>query len=143
MVIEEAISINAPAEKIWKMFTDLTCWVDWNSVLKHVSYEQGELQQGGRFTCSIRPFVFRVQFEPIIEEIVPFERIVWSGSKYGIVARHEFIFQPAGDHVQVTSRETFKGITIENMKFLFPQRRIRELTRSLLEDLRQASEAGQ
>jgi len=68
------------------------------------------------------------------------ERVVWSGSKYGIFARHEFTFEMLEDHVRVISRETFKGMTMENMKFIFPAWRIRELTKSLLTDLKEASE---
>ena len=140
MVIEESVSINASVEKVWQTFTDLTCWANWNSVLKDVATGHSSFQRGDTFTCSIRPFVFPVKFESLIEEVVPYERVVWSGSKYGIFARHVFIFRKTGDLVQVLSTETFKGITIENLKFIFPGWRIRELTQSLLRDLKKASE---
>jgi hypothetical protein len=140
VVIEESIFINAPVEKVWQTFTDLTCWANWNSVLKDIAAEHSLIQKGATFTCSIRPFVFPVQFESFIEEVVPLERVVWSGSKYGIFARHVFIFQRKGDRVQVLSTETFKGITIENLKFVFPGWRIRQLTQSFLIDLKKASE---
>ena len=143
MVIEESVLINAPLDRVWNTFTDLTCWVNWNSVLKDVSSGHTTLQKGGTFSCSLRPFLFSVSFEPYIEEVIPNERVVWIASKFGIFARHEYLFQRFEDRVRVTSRETFQGITIENMKFLFPEWRIRELTRSLLEDLRAASESGQ
>ena len=140
MVIEESIFINATVEKVWHTFTDLTCWVNWNSVLKDIAAENPSIQKGITFTCSIRPFVFPVKFESLIEEVVPYERVVWSGSKYGIFARHVFVFWPTGDRVEVLSAETFKGITIENLKFIFPGWRIRELTQSFLRDLKKASE---
>jgi len=140
MVIEESIFINATVEKVWHTFTDLTCWVNWNSVLKDIAAENPSIQKGNTFTCSIRPFVFPVKFESFIEEVVPNERVVWSGSTYGIFARHVFVFQRTGDLVQVLSTETFKGITIENLKFIFPGWRIRELTQSFLKDLKKASE---
>ena len=140
MVIEEEILINAPLNKVWKIFTDLTCWVDWNSVLKDVSTDHASISKGETFSCSLRPFIFPVHFETFIEEVELHERVVWSGSKYGIFARHEFIFEMLEDHVRVISRETFKGMTMENMKFIFPAWRIRELTKSLLTDLKEASE---
>lgn len=140
MVIEESVFINASAGKVWETFTDLTCWVNWNSVLKDVASEHATIQKGETFSCSIRPFLFAVSMEPYIEELVPNERLVWSASKYGISARHEFIFQRIEDHVRVTSRETLQGITVENMKFIFPAWRIRELTKALLSDLKQATE---
>src|SRR5574340_965568 len=140
MVIEEDILINAPLEKVWKTFTDLTCWANWNSVLKDVSTDHGSIEKGETFICSLRPFIFPVHFETFIEDVVLHKRVVWSGSKYGIFARHEFIFEKLEDHVRVFSRETFKGMTMENMKFIFPKWRISELTRSMLTDLKEASE---
>jgi len=140
MVIEEEILINALLEIVWKTFTDLTCWVNWNSVLKDVSTDHDSIEKGETFSCSIRPFILPVHFETFIEEVVLHERVVWSGSKYGIFARHEFIFEKIEERVRVTSRETFKGMTIENMKLIFPGWRIRELTKSLLTDLKEASE---
>lgn len=141
MIIEESIFINAPVDKVWQTFTDLTCWLQWNSVLKNVTTEQAFIKKGKTFTCSIRPFLFPVYFEPFIEEVIPNDRIVWSGSKYGIFARHEFIFRTAENGVLVTSKETFQGVTIENISFIFPSLRIREMTKSLLRDLKEASEA--
>jgi len=141
MVIEESILINAPVDAVWKHFTDLTCWVNWNSILRDVTTEHDSIQKGGTFSCSIRPFVFPVSFESFIEEVVPYERVVWSGSKYGIFARHEFFFRGVEGQVQVISREEFKGITIENMKFIFPAGRIRELTKSMMKDLKKAAES--
>ena len=140
MLIEEEILINAPLEKAWKTFTDLTCWVDWNSVLKDVSTEHDSIEKGETFSWSLRPFIFPVHFETFIEEVVLHERVVWSGSKYGIFARHEFSFEKFEDSVRVLSREAFKGITVENMKLIFPAWRIRELKKPLLSDLKEASE---
>ena len=141
MIIEESIFINAPIEKVWQTFTDLTCWLQWNSVLKNVTTEHACIKKGETFSCAIRPFLFPIYFEPLIEEVIPNDRIVWSGSKYGIFARHEFIFQTVEKGVRVTSKETFQGITIENISFIFPSWRIREMTKSLLGDLKKASEA--
>ena len=118
-----------------------TCWVNWNSVLKDVSTDHDSIEKGETFSCSLRPFIFPVYFETFIEEVVLYERVVWSGSKFGIFARHEFIFEKLEDSVRVFSKETFKGMTMENMKFIFPAWRIRELTKSLLTDLKEASEA--
>jgi len=140
VIIEESIFINAPINKVWQTFTDLTCWLRWNSVLKNVTTEQAYIKKGKTFSCAIWLFLFPVYFEFFIEEVIPNDRIVWSGSKYGIFARHEFIFQTGEKGVRVTSKETFQGITIENISFIFPSWRIRGMTKSLLGDLKKASE---
>jgi hypothetical protein len=142
MVIEESILILAPPEKVWQTFSDLSRWEDWNTVLKDVSAADSRIERGGRFRCSIRPFFLPVRFEPVIEEVVPREKVVWTGSRYGITARHEFLFARQEKGVLLVSRETFSGITVESAPVLFPVQRIRELTRLLLKDLKEAAESA-
>ena len=47
MVIEELVSINAPLDKVWKSFTDLTCWQNWNSVMKDVASDSPSMEKEG------------------------------------------------------------------------------------------------
>lgn len=141
MVIEESILIRGSIGKVWKTFTDLTCWADWNTVLRDVSGKDVCIQEGARFRCCLRPFVFPVYFEPEIEEVVPFRKIAWRGRKFGILARHEYLFAETENGVLVTSREVFSGQTITMAGPVFPEWRIKELTVSLLRDLKKEVEA--
>ena len=140
MVIEESVYINAPLDRVWKSFTDLACWQDWNSVMKNVSSDSQSIEKGDAFRFCLRPFIFPVNLEPFIEEVIPNKLVVWTGSKFGIFARHEFIFEGSGDGATVRSRESFKGITIDRMSLIFPEKIIRELTRTLLLDLKKTAE---
>jgi hypothetical protein len=140
MVIEESITIVAPLDRVWKTFTDITCWPAWNTVMKDVRSDSASLEKGADFRFCLRPFMFPVYVEPFIEEVIPNRLVVWSGSKFGIFARHEFIFEESEKNVTVISRESFKGITMDNMSFIFPEKILKELTISLLRDLKQASE---
>lgn len=142
MLIEESVVIHAPLQKVWDTFTDITCWKDWNTVLKNVSPEKTEiLAEGGKVRFCIYPFHFPVYFEPKIEEVIPLKRVVWSSGKFGITARHEFIFRQAGNGVVVLSRESFKGLSLKTLRFLFPRSRLVELTVAFLKDLKVAAEA--
>jgi uncharacterized protein YndB with AHSA1/START domain len=140
MVIEEAILIHAPIERVWETFTDLVRYSDWNTVMENPASDVPQMRQGMRFRCSLRPFIFPVSIEPFIEEFIPLKKIVMTGSKFRITARHEFIFDESGKGVSVTSRESFGGITFFVLGFAFPAWRIRELTRALLQDLKEAAE---
>ncbi len=140
MVIEESVLITAPLEKVWDTFTDLTCWKEWSTVLTNVSAESERLTEGKRFKFCIRPFDIPVHLEPVVEEIIPKKRIVWTGSKHGISARHEFIFQKKDGKVLLLSRETFSGIVIKPLKFLFPKRKIREISILMLKEVKAAAE---
>jgi len=94
MVIEESIFIVSPILRVWNIFTDLTCWSEWNTVLEDVSSDGQRITEGNRFRFCIRLFVTPVCFEPVIEEVVTCKRISWHGEKFGITARHEYIFPP-------------------------------------------------
>jgi uncharacterized protein YndB with AHSA1/START domain len=144
MVIEESIVIHAPIDKVWETFTDVSCWKNWTSVLENVTnFGNERLSAEKRFTWCIRPFVFPVYFEPVVEEVVPHERIVWSAQKYGIAARHEFTFQQEGHGVRLLSREEFNGPPLVFSAVLLSRWKLTELTRLFLRDIQGAAEAGE
>ena len=142
MIIEESVLINADPEKIWKTFTDLTCWAGWNTVATEASSGTGGLEEGGSFTFCLRPFSIPIVIEPKIEEVVPREKIVWTGTKFGIFSRHEFLFQQASNGVLVTSRESFRGLPLLFGGITFPESSVRELTVGMLTDLKKAAEGA-
>jgi hypothetical protein len=112
MVIEETVLIDADLSKIWKTFTDLTCWADWNTAATDAASGSGRLEEGDTFMFCLRPFSVPITIKPKIEEVLPPEKVVWSGGRFGITSRHEFLFQQAGNSVLVTSREHFSGIPL-------------------------------
>jgi hypothetical protein len=140
MMIEETILIHAPLKKVWGTYTNLVCYKDWNTVMEDLTSDVPQMKQGITFRCSLRPFLFPVSIEPFIKELIPFKKIVLTGSKFSITARHEFIFDESEKGVSVTSRECFGGVTFFALGFAFPAWRIRELTRTLLRDLKEEAE---
>jgi len=142
MLIEEVIAIRAPIEKVWNTFTDLTCWMQWNTVLRNVRSGERCLSSGKEVTCCLYPFLFPITVDLRIEELIPHELIVWSARKKGLHARHEFIFGKKNNSVLVTSREAFTGLLSKASGALLPKRRMQELTIRFLKDLKKASEEG-
>ncbi len=143
MEIEESTIIHARIDRVWATFTNITCWNDWSRILKNVSPDKTEiLAAGGKVKFCIYPFHFPVFFEPEIEEVIPNKRVIWSSGKYGVSARHEFIFEEVENGVLVISREVFKGIPLKTLRFLFPKSRLKELTASFLMDLKGAAESN-
>jgi ligand-binding SRPBCC domain-containing protein len=140
MIISESILIEAPVKKVWNIFTDLTCWKDWSTVFSDVSYESDRLTEGENFKFCIRPFSFPLQIEPVVEEMLPEQRIVWSGSKHGIRARHEFLFAERNGKTLLTSREIFKLNWMKRLFFHIPRKRLHKLSVLMLQDLKYASE---
>lgn len=140
MVIGESILINAPVKKVWNTFTDLTCWKDWNTVCGDVSAKTKRITKGKSFKFCIRPFDIPIHIEPVVEEVIPEKRIVWSGSKHGVDASHEFTFEKKGERTLLRSRETFSGKVISSMKYVFPKRKLQTLSAMMLLEIKLASE---
>lgn len=140
MIIEESVLIDANIEKIWKTFTDITCWADWNTVASRAASGSGRIEEGAKFTFCLRPFSVPIMIEPKIEEIVPREKVVWTSTRFGIFSRHEFLFQELANGVLVTSRETFRGLPLLLGGLAFPESTVREMTVVMLNDLKKAAE---
>lgn len=140
MEIRHSIVIDADLDTVWNIFTDLTCWKNWSRVLGESSSSEERLSEGKRFRFCLRPFAFPVHVEPEVEEVIPGKRIVWSGTKYGIHARHEFIFERSNGAVLLTSREIFTARGISRILALVPQRKLHRLSVTMLTELKQASE---
>lgn len=140
MVIEASIVINAPIDDVWDTFTDLTCWKDWCSVVEGVSSPARRLIEGESFKFCIRPFDIPLSIEPHVEEVTPKELIIWTGRKNGIAARHEFTFNQQEGGILLTSRETFTGMFLTPLKFIFPEKKLHELAALMLKELKDAVE---
>jgi hypothetical protein len=140
MIIEESVLINAALKDIWKTFIDLTCWADWNTVASKAASNSGRIEEGERLSFSLRPVSVPISIEAKIEEVVPREKVVWTGTKFGIFSRHEFLFQQVANGVLVTSREAFRGLPLLFGGITFPESTVRELTVGMLNDLKKAAE---
>jgi hypothetical protein len=140
MTIEESVLIIADLKDIWKTFTDLTCWAEWNTVASKVESGTGLIEEGERFAFCLRPVSVPIMIEAKIEEVVPREKVVWSGTKFGIFSRHEFLFQQVANGVLVTSTETFRGLPLLFGGLTFPEDTVRDLTVGMLSDLKKAAE---
>jgi hypothetical protein len=142
-VIEETVAIDADVRRVWELFIDLSYWHAWNTILSAVTSGEGErITEGRRFTCLMRPLAFVVSLEPLAEEVLPFRHIILSGRRFGIRAKHEFLFEGNEAGTIVTSRETFTGILPALPGWVFLRWRIRRLTAQMLRDLKTAAETG-
>jgi uncharacterized protein YndB with AHSA1/START domain len=112
MMIEEAVLIKADREQVWKTFTDLEDWKDWNTTACDAGSSSGRIEKGEHIRFCLRPFGIPVDLEPVIDEVVEYERVVWSASKFGIASRHEFLFQETANGILVTSRERVLGVPL-------------------------------
>jgi hypothetical protein len=75
--IRTEIEIDAPAERVWDVLTDLAAYDEWNPFIKHL---EGELQEGSRLRATIAPPGGRATtFTPSVTDLQPRRRLAWLG----------------------------------------------------------------
>lgn len=142
MVIEQSVTIHATIKKVWETFIDLTCWVDWNTVLKDIKCEGDAcIMEGKSFSCRVAPYSVPMSFTATIEEVIPQKKVVWTARKLGIFAHHEFTFETLDQHVHVASREVLSGLPVFVPKLFFPKTEMSAMTQRLLWDLKETAES--
>lgn len=99
------ILIDAPAEKVWAVLTDLRNWPSWNPEVSEVSmYGEFEPETDFRWKASGVTILSRLQ------EIKPHNRILWTGKSPGIRATHLWCFDESGAMTRVRTEECLEGL---------------------------------
>jgi len=142
MVIEKSVRIEAPRDKVWETFVNASGWSDWQGAVKNVQCHEGRLCLGGGFSFTVKPFAFPVTVRAHVDELVPGMKIVWSGGRYGVRAKHVFTFRDVGETTEVVSRETFMGHPLVLKLAGMFLKRLSALSQELLDDLKHKSEDG-
>ncbi len=140
MEIVESVTIFSAMERVWDIFTDLACWNNWCRSVKEAAKPQGYfMSEGQKLSLIIRPCVLPFSIRPIVECVVPHDRVVWSARKFGLFAKHEFLFTNLGGAVLVTSRERFVGP--KTFLMFLPEAKLRNITVGMLSDLKEKAES--
>ncbi len=96
MITEDAIEINAPAQLVWDVFSDVERWPEWTeSVTSLVGEDGANLAVGRRFSIK-QPGMPKLAWK--VTDIDPGLSWTWVQTAPGAVAsaRHEVIAQPDG-----------------------------------------------
>ena len=143
MIIRADIEIRAPLPVVWRVFSHLEEWKDWNTACKSCRFTEGdELADGACFTFVVTPIVFPVRVAPRVVRCDPGREVVWEGRRLGIRAVHTWRFKPRdGGGVVLESEETFEGPLLALARPLGVPARLHRLTVRMLAQIKQVSEA--
>jgi hypothetical protein len=142
MIIEGTIQINASLQRVWDVFSDISNWGEWNPVCRECQFETGNaLVKGACISFELNPVVLPIRISPVVNQCEPGKKLVWSGSRFGIHAVHEFYFEENENGVKLTSIEHFKGPMLIFAKMLFLPSRLHALTIRLLNAIKKEAEA--
>ena len=128
------ITIHAPAERVWRLLTEVEHWPDWNPAVASAAM-QGPLSAGTVFVWKSQGFQVTSSFK----EIDAPKRLSWTGSAMGTQAFHAWEIETVGDTVLVKTFETFDGW----VPWLFKasmQKKLDETLPAWLQALKQAAE---
>jgi len=113
LAFEASTIINAPAETIWNVLTDVQNFPEWEP---NVSKVEGQAGLGQKITVHTK-FSDRA-FPVTVSEFIPNSRMVWSsGMPLGLFkGARTFTLTPVDGGVQVKTREEFGGLLLPLFK---------------------------
>jgi len=142
MIIQAEVHIRAPLPVVWRVFSHLEDWKDWNTACNSCRLVEGdELAAGACLAFVVKPIVFPVQVQPSVVSCEPGREVVWEGERFGIRAVHTWRFREQEGGTVLESMETFKGPLLVPGRWVGVPKRLHRLTVRMLEQIKQHSEA--
>jgi uncharacterized protein YndB with AHSA1/START domain len=115
MVARKEIFVNASPEAVWKIQSNINGWRDWQTDITK-SQLDGELKPNAIFKWTSGGFAVT----STIQEVVPQQRLAWSGKALGSFAKHIWMFKPQDGGTLVTTEESMEGWLISILKPFAP-----------------------
>jgi uncharacterized protein YndB with AHSA1/START domain len=134
VITRDETLIDAPAEVIWNIQTDIAAWPRWQPEVDAAQLD-GPLAVGSVFrweTAGLR-------ITSTIQELDPPRRIVWSGPAPGITAVHVWELTPTDHGVLVHTEESWQGEAVRAQPETLQQALDASL-RAWLDNLKRAAE---
>jgi hypothetical protein len=119
------IEVVASPKIVWDVLTDISKWPSWNPEIKSAALE-GPLAKGTQFRWKAGPGTIR----STLQSVEPPHLIAWTGTTFGIKAKHVYRLKQQGDATIVRSEESWDGLLV------------RLLRRSMTKTLQKAVESG-
>lgn len=107
--------IQASPEAVWKIQTDINAWKEWQPDISK-SQLDGTLTTGSVFRWTSGGFAIT----STIQEVVPQQRIAWTGKALGSLVRHIWMFKSQNGGTLVITKESMEGWLITILKPLMP-----------------------
>jgi uncharacterized protein YndB with AHSA1/START domain len=136
VITRDEILIDAPAETIWSIQTDVARWPSWQPDVDSAEAE-GPLAVGSVFRWQTAG----LDITSTVEEFDPPRRIAWGGPAQGIVAVHVWMLEPQDDGVLVRTEESWEGEPVDAQPEAL-QGALDASLRAWLENLKRAAESG-
>ena len=102
---KHTIRIEAPAERVWQVLSQINQWTTWQPDLAY-AHLPGPVQNGTRFDWSASGYH---AIHSTLHTVEPGVAFGWSASAFGSFAVHNWQFTSYEGYTEVTSEETMEG----------------------------------
>ena len=111
VIATDEIEIAASPEAVWDLLTDLESWPRWNPDVRSMSVQDG-LAPGSVFRWKAGPGTIT----STIQDVEPPRRIAWTGTTFGIKAKHVYRLEPRGAATLVHTEESYEGLVVRLLR---------------------------
>lgn len=144
MTMEAARVVKAPRALVWRVFSDLVGWPEWNPHCHGVSLEGGGTTLDARgcdFSFTLRPLGLPVTVAARVLRSRPGELVSWEGRVWGIRSLHSYRFSDlAGQGTLVQSEEILSGFMLLPLRLAQSPQKMGEMNQKWLAALAAESE---
>lgn len=148
VTLEASRLVRAPRPVVWRVFSDLTAWPEWNPLCSKATIEPRRAgqaapleQEGLGFSFGLRPLGWPVTVRATVRAARPGELVAWQGRCWGVTSLHTYTFTDAPGGTLVHSHEEITGWTLLFLRAFYAPRRLSELNHQWLKALAQRSES--
>lgn len=100
--VEGTTEVELPVEELWRIFSEVSAWPNWNRSFAWATVENGGLRLGARLVWAFNPvrpwLLYRLPSVARIVEYEPMRRVSWEVSALpGFHALHTYSFESVSD----------------------------------------------
>jgi uncharacterized membrane protein len=132
--IQQSVTINAPIEKVYAIFTNVDEWPKWQKDITAAKLN-GTLHPGSTIDWKTGG----LSIHSTLHTVLPNKCIGWSGKAFGAFAIHTWRFEQHGDVTTITVNESMEGWLVKLFKGYF-QEHLGPATQNWLQYLKNEAE---
>lgn len=133
--VEFATEVQARAEKIWDILTDVEGWLRWQGTPFIKLSKPGKIAEGSKFIATLGG----IKWDLVVRKAERPYKIVWAGRRWGLRCVHEWEFK---EEKNKTRAETRESMTSWLLFIIYPiaRKRLANFDEKWLADLKATAE---
>lgn len=114
VITYQQITINAPAQQVYKVMSDIDHWAAWHSDIEDPKI-MGAFEKGSSFDWKSGGLTIH----STLHTVIPAQKIGWSGRAFGAFAIHNWSFIESEGKTTVIVEESMEGWLVDLMRRKF------------------------